>query len=215
MTVSKLVVDAARELARRSLVIGREGNISARTGERMLISASGTALASLQPQDLVEVDLNTGRAAGGGTPSSEWRLHAGIYHRRSDLAAVIHLHSTHATALACTGRGLPAFHYMVAAAGGSDIPCVDYAIFGSEMLAGWVAAAFERRNACLIANHGQVAAGADVDAALALAMLVEELAHQYAEALQMGSVQLLDATEMRAVAERLHHYGYRNPSAGG
>lgn len=215
MTVAKSVVAAAGELSRRSLVVGREGNISVRVGERMQVTASGTALAMLKAGDLVEVDLGSGEAAGNRAPSSEWRFHAGIYRRRSDISAIIHLHSTHATALACTGRGLPAFHYMVAAAGGSDIPCVDYATFGSEALAERVAAAFAQRNACLIANHGLVAAGADVEAALALAILVEELAHQYVVALSAGGVQLLDEAEMRSVAERLHRYGYCRPSGSG
>ena len=107
---------------------------------------------------------------------------------RPDAGAVVHCHSPAATALACAHRPIPAFHYMVAVAGGTDIPLVPYATFGTPELAAHVAEALATRKACLMANHGQIAAGADLDAALELAGEVENLAAQYLEVLKLGEV---------------------------
>jgi L-fuculose-phosphate aldolase len=186
------------------LAPGTTGNVSLRLDDGMLITPSGVPYDLMTREDLVEVD-GRGRPRGG-TPSTEWRLHQGLYAARPEIGAIVHTHSRHATALSCLRRGIPAFHYMVAAAGGDDIRCADYATFGSAELAVSAAAALAGRRACLLANHGAVALGADLRAALLLAIEVENLAAQYAAALQIGEPVILDASEMARVHERFRTY---------
>src|SRR5438309_8152793 len=155
----------------------------------------------LQADDIPLMDLD-GRWFGHRRPSSEWRFHRDIFNSRHDVGAIVHTHSPRATALACTGRGIPAFHYMVAVAGGSDIRCAPYHAFGTQELSDAVLAALKDRNACLLANHGVVATGAGLPGAILLAGEVENLAHQYCVALSLGEVRILDDTEMCRVIER-------------
>jgi len=136
-------------------------------------------------------------------------MHAAIYEARPEAGAIVHCHSRHATALACCGLGIPAFHYMVAVAGGDSIRCAPYALFGSAELAAHAVAALAGRRACLLANHGQIALGATLEQALGLAVEVEELAAQFTLARSLGEPRLLDEAEMRAVLERFRSYGAR------
>lgn len=159
------------------------------------------------PGDAIEVDLYGGVLAGTLRPSSEWPMHAAIYRARPDAQAIVHCHSRHATALACCGRDIPAFHYMVAAAGGDSIRCAPYALFGSGALAEHALTALRDRRACLLGNHGQIALGSSLEAALALAVEVEELAAQYGAALAIGEPRILDDAEMREVMRRFAGYG--------
>jgi L-fuculose-phosphate aldolase len=148
-----------------------------------------------------------GEASGARAPSSEWRFHLALYRARDDLGAIVHAHAPFATALACLGRGIPAFHYMVAAAGGRDIRCAPYETFGTQALARRVVDAMDGRRACLMANHGMLAAGASLDAALALAVEVEGLAEAYWRAAQLGAPRLLSDAEMDRVLEKFRGYG--------
>lgn len=203
------VVAAAQTMGRTGLTPGTSGNISVRTKDGMLITPSGVPYDDLAPKSLVAV-AGDGAAAGRFRPSSEWRFHLAIYAAHPEADAIVHTHSDHATALACCGRGIPAFHYMVAAAGGKDIPCAPYATFGSRELADRAVKALAGRRACLLANHGQIAIGKSVDAALRLAQDVESLARQYVLALNAGEVTILDDAEMARVIEKFKDYGRRN-----
>ena len=201
------VVSACRELTRRGLTHGTSGNISVRRNSRQLfISPTGVPYDTLQPDDIAQVDLD-GRWFGRRRPSSEWRIHRDIYQTRDEVGAIVHTHSTRATALACTGRGIPAFHYMVAVAGGPNIRCAPYHTFGSQALSKAALAALDGRTACLLANHGVIACGKDLAAALALAGEVENLAAQYCTALAIGGVRILDDLEMQRVIEQFRSYG--------
>lgn len=205
----KAVVATALEMSRSGLSPGRSGNVSCRSEAGMLITPSGMAYGEIGPADIVLV-MDDGRVpAGQRTPSSEWRFHLAAYRVRADMNAVVHTHSLHATVLACARKPIPAFHYMVAVAGGSDIPLVPYATFGTEMLARHVAAGLKHRNACLMANHGQIALGETLDAALELAHEVEVLAEAYIKVLALGPPRLLDDAEMAAVIEKFKHYGQK------
>jgi L-fuculose-phosphate aldolase len=210
MTDNKLraaVIAACRELVRRGLGVGASGNVSVRRDERrFFVSPSGMPYEALEPDDIPLLDLD-GRWFGRCRPSSEWRFHRDIFRSRDEVGAVVHTHSPKATSLACTGRGIPAFHYMVAAAGGPDIRCAPYHTFGTQELCDAAIAALDGRKACLLANHGVIALGADLAAALALAGEVENLAAQYCTALIMGEVRILDAQEMRHVVEKFSTYG--------
>jgi L-fuculose-phosphate aldolase len=148
-----------------------------------------------------------GRWYGRRRPSSEWRFHRDILAHRGEVDAVVHTHSPKATALACTGRAIPAFHYMVAVAGGADIRCAPYHTFGSQALSDAALEALADRRACLLAHHGVIAVGADVGAAVALAAEVEDLATKYCVALALGDVELLSADEMARVVEKFRTYG--------
>jgi L-fuculose-phosphate aldolase len=161
----------------------------------------------LKPETDVVFVAQDGSTAGPKAPSTEWRFHLGIYRMRGDANAVVHCHSRYATALACLGRSIPAFHYMVAKGGGHDIPITPYATYGTAELARHVAAALKERKACLLANHGQIAIGASLNDAVELAEEVEVLAAQYVAALSVGEPKLLSAEEMDRVIEGFKTYG--------
>lgn len=185
---------------------GVAGNVSARYGDGLLITPSGLPYDEMKPADIVYLDEN-GRPSGEGIPSSEWRFHYDILRQRSDAGAVLHAHAPYCTALACLGREIPAFHYMVAIVGGDSIRCAPYATFGSQELSDNALAALEGRKACLLANHGMICIDRDLDAVLALAVEVETLARQYCQALQLGEPIILTAAEMRRVLEKFETYG--------
>jgi L-fuculose-phosphate aldolase len=186
---------------------GTSGNLSVRIATGMLITPSGVAYDRLTPEQLVALDLDGGSDSGQLAPSSEWPLHRAILRAQPGIAAIVHTHSTFATALACCRQRIPPFHYMVAAAGGNDIPCADYATYGSEELARNAVAALRERRACLLANHGVVAVGSSIEKAEALALEVENLARQFAASRALGEPVLLDDAEMERVLERYATYG--------
>ena len=205
-------MSASRELTRSGLTHGKSGNLSLRRdASHFLITPTGMDYELLKPADMPLVSLG-GRWFGRRRPSSEWRFHRDIFRTRPDAGAVVHTHSMNATALACTGRGIPAFHYMVAVAGGIDIRCAPYHTFGSQELSAAALAALDGRNACLLANHGVIALGADLSAALRLAAEVENLAAQYLAACAIGDVRLLDEEEMLRVVEKFRTYGQEDAS---
>ncbi len=206
------IIDTARIMSDEGLSPGTSGNVSARWNGGMLITPTGMAYGDLIPEDIVFIDQRGEVTEGARKPSSEWRFHFSAYGARADAHAIVHTHSRYATALACCRKPIPAFHYMVAAAGGNDIPVAGYATFGTDALAGSVAGALEDRRACLMANHGVIACGADLDAALGLAREVESLAAQYVAALEAGEPHILDDAEMARVLERFRSYGQQKDS---
>jgi L-fuculose-phosphate aldolase len=187
---------------------GSTGNVSVRgsNGRGFWITATGMGAEGMTPFDTVWVG-DDGQIRGGWQPSSEWPFHRAIYAARPDLHAVIHVHSVHASALACLRRPLPAFHYMVAVAGGDDVPCTPYHLFGTDELSRAVAQAFERRHACLMANHGLVAGGTTLAHALKVTREIESLCETYLKALAAGEPVLLARDEMVRVVERFKTYG--------
>jgi L-fuculose-phosphate aldolase len=194
------------------LSAGTSGNASVRRDAvSFFVTPTGMAYDTLEAQDIPLLHVD-GRWFGRRRPSSEWRFHRDIYLARPDAGAIVHTHSTHATALACTGRGIPAFHYMVAAAGGGDIRCAPYHPFGTQDLSSAAVAAIHGRKACLLANHGVIALGADLRTALALAGEVENLAAQYCAALAIGSVRILEDAQMQHVLEKFRTYGQQDAS---
>ena len=187
---------------------GASGNVSARVEGGFLVTASGVPYEDLQPADIVHVGMD-GHATGHREPSSEWRFHRDIYARRPEAGAVVHTHSAFATTLACLGRSIPALHYEVAFAGGKDIRCAPYRTFGTQELSDAALAALEGRRACLLAHHGVIAFGSDLDDALRLADKVEALARLYWQAVQVEEPARLDDAEMALIVQRFRHYGPR------
>ena len=202
----KSIRNMARHLVQCGLNQGSAGNVSVRDGDGMIITPSGIDTGSLRAKQMVAVGSD-GRWSGPWKPSSEWRFHHDIYARRPDIRAIIHCHSPHATALAVLGRGIPAFHYMVAMAGGVDIRCTPYALFGTQELSDLVVTGLDGRQACLMGHHGMIACGADLDRAFALAVEVEHLAGIYLSLLPMGEPPRLDDRQMTEVLEKFKGYG--------
>jgi L-fuculose-phosphate aldolase len=206
----RAVIKTELAMSRSRLSPGRSGNVSCRWKSGMLITPTGMAYDEIGPRDIVFVD-GKGEVPDKKSkkPSSEWRFHLAAYRARSDMNAVVHTHSLNATVLACAGKPIPAFHFMVAVAGGSEIPLVPYDTFGTKELARLVGKGLVHRNACLMANHGQIAVGVTLDAALELAREVEVLATQYCKVLTLGEPILLGAEEMARVLKRFKNYGQR------
>ena len=200
------LIDAAREMNRRGINQGTSGNLSVRHGEGMLITPSGLPYDRLEAGDIVMVE-DSGEYAGSRKPSSEWRIHRDVYRARTDAGAILHAHPVHCAALACLGRPIPAFHYMVAIAGGRDIRCSPYATFGSQELSDQVLIALRDRRACLMANHGLLCLAGDLVGALALAVEIEQLARTYLQCLSVGDPTILEDAEMERVLTKFENYG--------
>ncbi len=215
----RAVVAAMRRLEARGLNRGTAGNVSVRCGGRMLITPSGLPPERLRPELVVAVDLAADAPpAGPPRPSSEWRLHRDLLRARPDIGAVVHTHAPWCTVLACCRRPIPPLHYTIAATGGPVVPLAPYATFGTAELSEAVVRTLGRRGlACLLANHGALTAGPDLERALWLAEEVEELARLYWASLQIGGPVLLPESEIAHIAERFRDYGPRgdgSPDAG-
>jgi L-fuculose-phosphate aldolase len=204
------LIAAAREMNRSGLNRGTSGNLSVRSGDGMLITPSGLPYDTLGEDDIVYLadgGDEQPNSTGQRKPSSEWRIHRDVYRARPDALAILHAHPAYSMALACLRRPLPAFHYMVAVAGGRDIRCAEYATFGSQALSDHVLQALKNRRACLMANHGIIALARDLAGALSLALEIEQLACSYLQCLAAGEPVLLDDAEMDRVLEKFRTYG--------
>ncbi len=188
------------------LIVGRSGNVSARTPEGMVITPSGCDPDTVTTAAMAVVRPD-GTTLDGTAPSSEWALHAAIYRTSSEAAFIVHTHADACTALACLGSELPAFHYMVGQFGGVDVRCAPYVTFGTTELADRAAEAMRGRRACLLGNHGMVVYGRNAPDALSNAMLLETLCRQYLLALSAGRPRLLTIQEMTDVQTRFETYG--------
>ena len=202
------IVEIARRLADLGLNRGTSGNVSVRNGETLLVTPSGVPAEQLTPQSIVSLDF-AGQVLTAGKPSTEWHFHRAILAARLEVGAIIHTHSLYATTLACLHREVPAFHYMIAVAGGDSIRCAPYALFGTQALADHALAALAGRKACLLGNHGMIALGKDLAHALYVAVEVETLCQQYWSALQLGEPRILSDAEMAEVMEKFYGYGWQ------
>ena len=203
------LVNVARRMNSKGLNQGTSGNLSARIEGGILVTPSSLPYEQMEADDLVALDLNgQPLREQQRRPSSEWRLHADVLNGRSEAMAVVHCHPIHATALACHDRGIPAFHYMVAVAGGDEIRCAPYATFGTKELSDNVVEALGPRNACLLARHGMVTLGKDLESALRVAVEVETLARMYLQALQVGEPPVLSDEQMQAVHAQFRGLDY-------
>lgn len=202
------IVAVAQAIDRAGFCPSKSGNVSARFGDGLLITPSGLPYAQTRPDDLIALSLDGAVLSGSRKPSSEWPFHTAIYRARPDAQAIVHTHSPRATALSCTRRGIPAFHYMIALCGGADIRCAEYATFGSPELAANAVAALEGRKAVLLANHGVIALGGSLAGAHQIVAEVENLAGQYLDILAAGLAPvILDDQEMARVSARFAGYG--------
>ena len=206
ISLSRKVVEKCLAMNSQGINQGSAGNISVRYEDGFLITPSGVAYDHLQPGDIVYVNRD-GDSQDRLEPSSEWRMHRDIYTNRPEAGAVLHAHSTFATALSCLRLEIPAFHYMIAVAGGSNIRCSEYALFGTQSLSDNMLTALNGRRACLLGTHGMICYHDNLDRVLLLGIEIESLARQYWHARQLGEPVLLDDAQMTEVLERFKSYG--------
>ena len=204
------VIKYSKKLNITNLSALRSGNISVRAKEKGIdgfyITPSGRKYGSLKTKDIIFVSLKGIYDRKKGKPSSEWRFHQEIYVNKKKAKAIVHAHSTCATAVSTHQKGIPAFHYMVAVAGGEDIKCSKYATFGTKNLSRNIIKALKNRTACLIANHGQVAFGDNLEKTFELAQEIENICHQYINALRIGIPKILSKKEMKIVLDKFKNY---------
>ena len=209
------VIKYAKKLNSSNLSPLRSGNISIRAEqdgkEGFLITPSGIKYEQLNEESIVFLELdesfnNDKISKNDLNPSSEWRFHQDIYIKKKDACAIVHAHSTHATAVSAHGKNIPAFHYMIALAGGDDIKCSEYATFGTKELSQNMLTALEKRKACLMSNHGQVAFGKNLEEAFELAQEVENICHQYINTIKIGKPKILSFEEMSKILEKTKSY---------
>ena len=204
------VIRYSKKLNSTNLSALRSGNISIKVREKNIegffITPSGKKYSSLKPRDIVFVSLKGKFDKKKGIPSSEWRFHQDIYVNKKEAKAIVHAHSTCATALSTHEKSIPAFHYMIGVAGGKDIKCTKYATFGTRKLSNNILAALKNRSACLMGNHGQIAFGENLDKAFELAQEVENICNQYINALRIGIPKILSKKEMTIVLGKMKNY---------
>jgi L-fuculose-phosphate aldolase len=206
------LVRITKKLDEQGLNRGTSGNASVRYGEGMLITPSGMGAEGLGEDDIVFVNLD-GTARGRWQPSSEWLFHRDIFAQREEVGAIVHTHSIASTALACLRKDIPPFHYMIALIGGDNIRCAEYATFGTQALSDNALSALRGRKACLLANHGMIAAGENLDEAYKVAVEVETLSEMYLRALQVSEPVLLSPREFQDAQRRFGAYGKVEKSA--
>ena len=204
------VIKYAKKLNITNLSALRSGNVSVRAKQKNVngfyITPSGVKYSSLKTKDIVFVTLTGRFDRKKGKPSSEWRFHQDIYVNKKDAKAIVHAHSTCATAVSTHNKSIPAFHYMVGVAGGNDIKCSKYATFGTRSLSRNILSALKNRTACLMSNHGQIAFGKNLDYAFELAQEVENICHQYINAIRIGIPKILTKKEMKIVLSKMKNY---------
>ena len=200
------IIKYAKMLNSKKLSALRSGNISAKYKDGFLITPSGVKYSSLKSKNIVFVSLKGKFNKKKGIPSSEWQFHQDIYLNKRNAKAIVHAHSDYATAISTHGKSIPAFHYMIALAGGDDIKCSEYATFGSNELSKNIIKALEKRKACLMSNHGQVAFGKNLSTAFELAQEVENICHQYIITLKLGKPKILTFTEMQKILDKVKNY---------
>ena len=200
------VIKTCQKMNAEGINQGTSGNVSVRSDEGFLITASGIVYDKMKPAHVIEMDLE-GNYRGDYLPSTEWRMHMDIFRARPEAQAIVHVHSPYATALACLRKDVPAFHYMIGVTGGTSLRVSDYAEFGTQALSDTMLKALEGRAACLLANHGQICFGPTLSKALWLAGEIEALCQQYWAACLAGKPVVLDEAQMVSVLKRFKTYG--------
>ena len=208
MNSKQILCDAIIKLNTLGLNHGSTGNCSIRKEEGFLISPSGIRNDSLKSEHIVLMKMD-------GTlvnpkklqPSSEWLFHRDIFTSRKDVNAVVHTHSVYASALSVLGAAIPQFHYMIAVTGGKEIPCAQYAMFGTQELSDNILKSLGKQKACLMSNHGLITVGTDLKEAVDIAEEVEHLSKMYVIANMPRKPHLLSDEEMDDVLKRFQSYG--------
>jgi len=209
LAARRIIIAACRSMNALGINQGTSGNVSARFGDHMLITPTALPYNRMKPADLCRMPVagEYGRWEGPLKPSSEWRFHLDIMRARPEVGAIVHCHSTYATALSICHRPIPAVHYMIAAAGGPTVRVAEYATYGTKELSDNALKALEGRTCCLLGNHGQIATGPTLDRALWLAVELETLAKEYVLTMLIGGPHILPDDEIARVVEKFRSYG--------
>ena len=206
--------EALVELAQRMLAVGltsgTSGNLSARLGDRVLVTPSGVPYADLTEVSIVALDLE-GRPVGPGLkPSVDAPVHCAVYRARPELGGFVHTHSPHAVAFAIVGEPIPPLQIEAAGYLGGAVRVMDYLPPADASVAGRVPEALAGDRAILLPNHGVYAVGETVDAAFAAAQIVEDSARVAWLARSLGTPRELPRSEIDRLHEFIHHrYGQR------
>ena len=209
--INNVLCEIFLKLYKAGLNTSKSGNISVRNGKTMIISPSGVAASDISPEKFIEIKLGNGEIVDGALiPSSEWRFHHDIYEYFKENKAIIHTHSSYATALSCLGLELPPFHYMIATFGLGSVKCARYETFGTRKLSLSVIDAIKDSKVCLLANHGAIAVGESISEAYENAVLLEELAKMYLISISVGKPNLLPEDEMLKLKNKFKIYGKEN-----
>ena len=208
-TLRQQLLDTSCRMVELGLNRGTAGNASVRYADGMLITPSALPVSEMSTESMVRMDLE-GKVLQGSRPSSEWRIHRDILKARPEIGAVLHMHSTFATTIACLRKDVPPVHYMIAMAGGDTIRCTPYSLFGEQALSDHALEALRDRKACLLGNHGMIALGKDLNDALSVAQEVEYLCEIYWRTLQTGEPQILTPQQMHDVKAKFVEYKKRS-----
>jgi L-fuculose-phosphate aldolase len=215
LDLRKALIHACQQMNALGINQGTSGNISVRHGDTMLISPSATPYHTIKPDMIAAMPItgDYGNWVGPKKPSTEWRFHLDIMRARPDVHAIVHSHPTFATTLAIARRDIEACHYMVAAFGSTNIRCAPYATYGTKELSVHAVAALEDRMGCLLANHGMIVLGENLEKAMWRAVELETLARQYYHALVLGNPHILSRADIDATLEQFADYGIQDDPA--
>ena len=204
------VVRYGKKLIDRRLTTGSGGNISVCNREKNLvaISPSGLDYYETTPEDIVILDMDGNLVEGKHRPSSEAGMHLAFYKNRADVSGIVHTHSKFATAIACMGWELPAVHYLIGMAG-HRVKCTGYATYGSDELAKKALETIGDSNAVLLANHGLIALGEDVDRAFSTAEHLEFVSEVYYLTKTLGTPNILSDENMDEVMKKFGTFSYK------
>jgi len=172
------IVEAGKRMLHKGLVIGASGNISIRiSGEdKIVITPSQIKYDKIGVNDIVVVDFKKNVLEGDRSPSVETGMHIGVYETRPDVGAIVHTHSVYASAIASLGKKIPPFLDDIVLMLGGEIEVAEYGMPGSKELAENAVRALGKKNAVLLANHGSLSCGKDLEGAFVNAELVERVA---------------------------------------
>lgn len=207
----QMVLDTAREISASGMVIGTWGNVSTRieAEELVLITPSGMQYQTMGPEDIVLVNIGGQRLEGQWKPSTELPLHLAVYKQRPDINAIVHVHSTYATAFAVARRSIPVIMEETAQVIGHEILTAPYAMAGSKRVAQQAVVTLGTGKAVLLANHGLVGTGENLAEALRVCQIAEETAKETVLALSLGGLYELDPEDVRILHEGFRKYGQR------
>ena len=201
----KKIIDTCLKIEIKKLNQGKTGNVSHRWRNGILITPSGIDYDKLNYKDIVFVDIN-GKAVGERLPSSEWRFHLNIIKNRKEVDSIIHNHPVYGTGFSMLRKEIKSFHYLIGLFGGVNIRCTKFMMPGSESLSNEILISLKKRKACLIANHGVVTIGKNLDEAFYLAEQFEALCKQITIAKINGKPKLIDEKKMTIILKKLKNY---------
>ena len=202
------IVEYGKKLITSRLTTGTGGNLSIynRSEGLIAIKPSGVEYFKMKPEDVVIITPEGEIVEGSLKPSSEFRFHLDLFKHRIDVNAIVHTHQVYATTIACMNWELPAVHYMVGLSG-DKVPLAKYATYGTQELSDHIIEAIGSYNACLMANHGIVAVGSNIDRAFNVAEEIEFVSQLYLQSKSMGDPVILSSDEMANVRKKFSSYG--------